>query len=123
MLAITSAIIGYFVGERRGISKGAHIGAGLAASNLDNEILFLFMLEDHFSEGIPDIEIIKDTMIDRIELYTPSKVFLSAPPYSQTGGLSFDQETIDAAIERLKDSKRKNPKRDAEQGGGGKRDK
>ena len=95
------------------------MAAGLASSNLDGEILFLSLLESHLSEGTPDITSIRDLMIDRFEIYPLKRGLLSVPPYSQAGGLSFDRETIDAAIERLKNPPKPNGNPRSEQNAAG----
>lgn len=104
LLALACGIVGFFIGEKTGVKKGAHIGAGFALLNLDAHKDFMLLLEGCLQNGGSDEEKFRKIMIDGLDTYLPARMLLAAPPFDQKyERFSQDEAAINAAIERLRE--------------------
>ena len=106
-LALACGVGGFYIGEKKGIKKGAKAGSGLAVLSSENYFGFVHLLEKSMHEGNPPEEMMRDLMIDALEGYQSIRTMLSVEPYGheyKPSVFTHDQQVIERAVARLKKS-------------------
>jgi len=102
---LLAGVTGFFIGEKRGIRKGANAGAYIASMNLEADKDFLLLMEGAISDGADSDsdDNVRELMISGLNTFLPARTLLAADPFSQEyTRFDRDQSAISAAVGRLK---------------------